>query len=514
MSVLTRAWPLAAAATLLASCASVPTPAPQASAALAPSDEVFYHVFNRSLRDSDGDGHGDLQGIIDSLDYLKELGVTSILLTPLYPSAFYHNYFASDFEGIDPEYGTMEDYHRLVAEVHKRGMKIYLDQEIQYVAYDHPWYTQSLGNPASPYSDFLVWRGPGNTQPDEGPFAIVVAKHWPDLETGITTLNMESPELKAYFDRYFLSWVDPNGDGDFSDGVDGFRIDHMMDNLDERDMHTNLFAEFWRPLFDKVRAVNPQVIFIAEQSDWGYGEDFLTRGDADYVFAFPLREAIRSFDKAKIVEAIRGTANATPQGKHQLIFIENHDMNRVASDEGMTPTRLRTAAALGILLQGTPLLYYGQELGMHGVQDMRFETDEKDIGIREAFEWEAEVEAPIHANWYRDPSKSYWTDKYSQSHDGISVEEQDGDPDSLLNFYRRLLDLRTKHPALSRGSLEVMESAPELLVVERKLDGERFHLVANLSDRMVNYQGPGQADLLGGSGRALAPYDIALFKLN
>lgn len=514
MKAAARVLPLVAAAALIASCTATPG-AGETAASLLPSDEVFYHVFNRSLRDSDGDGHGDLQGIIDSLDYLEDLGITSILLTPLYPSRFYHNYFASDFEGIDPEYGMMADYHRLVEAVHRRGMKIYLDQEIQYVAYDHYWFEDALGNPASPYSDFFVWHGPGNTKPDEGPFSIVVAQHWPDLETGITTLDMDSPKLRAWFVRYFLGWVDPDGDGDFSDGVDGFRIDHMMDDLDGRHLHTNLFAEFWRPLFDEIRAVNPEVLFIAEQADWGYGEDYLARGDVDFVFAFPLRTAIRSFDKAKIIEAIRKTAAGTPEGKHQIIFIENHDMNRVASDPGMPPERRRTAAALGILLDGTPLLYYGQELGMRGVQDLRYKSDEKDIGIREAFEWKAEVEAPIHANWYRNPDERYWTGKHSRDHDGISVEEQDDDPSSPLNHYRRLLDLRARHPALSRGSLMIVESAPELLVVERALDGERFRLVANLSDGAVRYSAPGKTDLLGGGTRGkLAPWQTALFALD
>src|SRR3546814_8054595 len=85
------------------------------------------------------------------------------------PSEFYHNYFADDFEGIDPEFGTMADYRHMVAEIHKRGMKIYLDQEIQYVAYGHPWYSSTLGKPGAPYSDFLIWHGPGNTNPEEGP---------------------------------------------------------------------------------------------------------------------------------------------------------------------------------------------------------------------------------------------------------------------------------------------------------------------------------------------------------
>src|SRR3546814_987297 len=168
----------------------------------------------------------------------------------------------------------------------------------------------------------------------------------------------------------------------------------MMDDLDNKGILTNLFQDFWKPIFAKVRAVNPDFTFIAEQSDWGYGGDFLKRGDVDFAFAFPLAGAIRSFDKDKIVTAIRETAKATPEGKGQLIFVENHDMNRVASDEGMTPARLRTAAALAMLLKGTPPIYYGQELGMRGKQRPEYKTDEKDIGPREAFEWEADVNAP------------------------------------------------------------------------------------------------------------------------
>ncbi len=509
-------------AAMLASCATAPAvssrpPVAVAAAPATPADEVFYQIFTRSMRDSNGDGEGDLQGIIDSLDYLQRLGVTSILLTPLYPSEFYHNYFADDFEGIDPEFGTMADYHRLVSAIHERGMKIYLDQEIQYVAYGHPWFTSALGNPASPYSDFLIWHGPGNTSPEEGPFGITIAPRFPDGETGITTVNMESSALKAYFQRFFLDWVDPNGDGDFSDGVDGFRLDHMMDDLDDKHILTNLFDDFWKPIFADVRATNPKVTFIAEQAHWGYGTKYLTEGDVDYVFAFPLMSAIRAFDAAKIAEAIAGTAEATPPGKHQLLFAANHDTNRLASEPGITPEKLRTAAVLTMLLKGTPLIYYGEELGMRGAQRPEYKTDEKDIGTREAFQWKADPDAAIHANWYRS-TKSYWTDRFARADDGVSVEEEAGDPGSLLSLYRRLLDLRAGHDAFRHGSARVLAASDGMLVVERALDGERFLIVSNLTDQPASYrpeQGIAPADLLGTAGTqsgavTLAPWQTAL----
>src|SRR3546814_233027 len=129
----------------------------------------------------------------------------------------------------------------------------------------------------------------------------------------------------------------------------------------------------------------------------------------------------------------------------------------------MTPARLRTAAALAMLLKGTPLIYYGQELGMRGKQRPEYKTDEKDIGTREAFEWEADVNAPVHADWYRG-EKSYWTEQFSKSNDGVSVAEEMDDPGSLLNFYRRLLEIRRQYPAFVEGDVKIVDSGPGLLV--------------------------------------------------
>jgi len=467
------------------------------------------------MRDSDGDREGDLKGIEQSLDYLKALGVTSILLTPLYPSAFYHNYFASDFEGVDPEFGTMDDYRSLVAAVHARGMKIYLDQEFQYVAYDHPWFRSALGNPKSPYGEFLIFHGPNNTKPEEGPFGITIAKRFPDDETGITTVNMKSPKFRAWATDYLLRWADPNGDGNFADGVDGFRLDHMMDDLDSKGILTNLFDDFWKPVFAELRRTNPRLKLIAEQWDWGYGGDFLKRGHVDAAFAFPLAAAIRSFDKAKIVEAIAKTEEAVPIGKHELVFVENHDMPRIASDKGMSPVKLRTAATLAVLLKGTPLIYYGQELGMRGEARPEYKSDEKDIGNREAFEWSASVEAPGQANWYKG-AKTYWTKRFARDDDGISVAEEDGDPNSLLNLYRTLLRLRAAHPALRSGSQRVIEVAGDILVVERAGNGERILIIANLSKQTAAYPAAGRDLLAGANVRGtvhLRPYQAAVIGL-
>jgi alpha-amylase len=501
--------------TLIGAAAALALGAP--AAATQPGNienEVFYHIFTRSMRDSNGDRQGDLKGIEQSLPYLQRLGVTSLLFTPLYPSPFYHNYFASDFEGIDSEFGTMKDYRHLVRSIHARGMKLYLDEEFQYVAYDHHWFKSAFGHPGSPYSDFLIFDGPNNTQPRSAVFGITIAPRFPGEETGITTVNLKSPKVKAWATDYLLRWIDPNKDGDFSDGVDGLRIDHMMDDLDNKHLLAKLFDTFWQPIFAKLRSVNPKLQIIAEQSDWGDGGDLLRHGGVDAAFAFPLTGAIRSFDRAKIVAAIIQLDRAIPPGKHELVFVENHDMGRIASDPGITPDKLRTAATLMMMLKGTPSVYYGQELGMRGTPRDEYKSDEREIGMREAFRWSARVEAPGQANWYKGP-KSYWTDRFAKDNDGISVAEQTRDPASLLNHYRRLMKLRAAHPAFRSDSQRIVPSADNLLVVERASGGERLLIVANLSDKPADYPVSG-LDLLSGvrvRGKLrLAPYNASIIR--
>jgi glycosidase len=317
----------------------------------------------------------------------------------------------------------------------------------------------------------------------------------------------------TYFDAYLHDWVDPNRDGDFTDGADGFRLDHMMDDLDSKGILTNLFADFWRPAFDRLRAINPDIALIAEQWDWQYGEDYLTRADTSAVFAFPIHEAIRSWDRTALVTAINRTSEVTPAGKAQLIFAENHDVSRIASDPGMTPEKLRSAAALVFLLRGTPILYYGQELGMRGRKDAGYQTDEADIPMREAFKWAAIDAAPEQAIWYRRPGERFWDQRYARDHDGISVEEQQLRPDSLLSHYRRLASLRRTHAALVAGEQAVMAGDARLLIVQRSTPDQRLLIVSNLSAEAVDYEGPGSAgpDLIGGGTAALRPWQTALF---
>jgi len=453
-----------------------------AAAAWSGEGEVFYQIFVRSFRDGNGDRVGDLRGIQDELGYLQELGVISLLLTPVNPSPFYHNYFATSFEGVDPAYGDVRALHALIEAVHGRKMKIYLDEEVQYVAGNHPWWKESAGRPDSKYSHYLLYHGPGNTEPESAVFNLTLTPTWDGAKIPLTTVNMLEPAVKRYFQQLFLSLVDPNHDGRFDDGVDGFRLDHMMDDLDSKGILKNLFAEFWAPIFARARALNPRIRIIAEQADWGFGDDFLARSGADMVFAFPLQRAIASLDRKGLADAITATVQKTPAGKGQLVFIENHDVIRYASVVGGDPRKERIGAALDVLLKGTPLIYYGQELGMKGKRTDAWTSDANDIPDREAMPWTGKEEAAGSAIWYRGDGP-WWSNRYNRDGDGISVAQEKQDPKSLLSFYRRLLALRRTHPEIRSGDERVLDTdQQDVLAVLRSTPTRASLLLVNLAD--------------------------------
>jgi alpha-amylase len=284
----------------------------------------------------------------------------------------------------------------------------------------------------------------------------------------------------------FKFWVDPNNDGKFDDGVDGFRLDHMMDNLDGK--LPDLFEKFWRPLLGKLRQVNPKLNIVAEQANWGsLGRDYFENGGVDRIFAFRLAFAIRSFKKDQLVAAADSTFLATPANKQQVVFIENHDTPRfsygVKSDAG----KLRVGAALNLLLGGVPSIYYGQELGMSGTNASLGATDANDIPNRSAFEWYKSDQGKGMAYWYK--VKGPWKSQFNNNvpNDGISLEEERGDPNSLWNFYRTMISIRKANPLISKGAYKTLQNDKSQVFTFMRYSGSKRIIVAvNLSDKPID----------------------------
>ncbi len=447
-------------------------------------DEVIYHVFQRSFFDSKGDQHGDLNGLRLKLDYLQQLGVTAIQLTPLYQSVYYHNYFASDFYKIDPRYGDLHDYLLLVKEVHRRGMKIYLDMETQYVASDHIWFKDSYNNPKSKYADYIVYTDKTNATPIKIVGGVSDFSGYDGVTRKLVMVNLDNKEVQEYNYRFFKYLMDPNGDGKFDDGVDGFRLDHMMDNLDNMNRLPHLFTSFWNPLITRLHKVNPKITIVAENANWGgFGIDYLEQTKINRVFDMRLAFAIRNMSKKEIEKMADSTLLRTPAGKQQVVFIENHDMSRFASAAKSDPGKLRIGCALNLLMGGVPAIYYGQELGQTGEHGNWGPNDGNDIPQRQSFEWYKSDEGPGMTYWYK--NGPWWTKGNTDiPNDGISLEEEKDDPNSLWNYYRNIIRLRREYPAIIDGGYKNLENDNDkVLTFERDKDNARVIVAVNLSDK-------------------------------
>jgi alpha-amylase len=492
--------------------------------------EVIYHLFQRSFYDSNGDLQGDLNGINSKLDYLQDLGVNAILLLPLYQSGFYHNYFADDFEKIDDEYGTMNDYINLVKAIHKHGMKIYLDMETQYVTEDHLWWKDSYGNLNSKYNDYILYDDSAHTKPSSIVFGVNGLTGYDNVFKKITTVNLKSKNVLNYNVKLFKYLADPNNDGNFDDGADGFRLDHMMDTLDNKPQLAGLFKNFWSPLFAQLKQVNPKLIFTAEQANWfSYGLDYFDEGNVDRVFDFGLQMAIATFNKNKIDSVANLTLNKTPSNKAQVVFIENHDMKRFASRVNKNIDKEKVGAALNLLIGGIPSIYYGQELGMFGGGKHFNSGDGNDIPQREAFEWYASDSGKGMALWYKN-SGPWWDSTNLKSNDGISLEEEKNDSNSLYNFYKKMIALHKSNKAIAYGSYTTIKNDNDsVLTFMRSYQDEKILVAINLSSSVKNLNINSQQNnfnaakmkLLFGdikindkSNVALKPYDIEVWILN
>jgi alpha-amylase len=448
-----------------------------------PKGEVIYHVFQRSFYDSNGDLHGDLNGVRQKLDYLQELGVTSILLLPLYESFYYHNYFAVDFNKIDPEFGTMEDYISLAKEVHRRRMRIYMDMETQYVTEDQMFWKESYNNPKSKYTDYILYNDSLNTQPESIIFGLNELPAYDGTKRRVTTANLASKNFQQYNYELFKYFVDPNGDRKFDDGVDGFRLDHCMDDLDFKGRLTNLFSKFWTPLITRLKQINPNLCIVAEQAVWAsYGNDYFNKANVDRVFAFQLQAAIASFDKNRIAAVADTTLNMIPHNKQQVVFIENHDMQRFASAVNKNLQKEKIGAALSLFIGGIPSIYYGQELGMFGknAAGKYGMTDANDIPIREAFEWYAADSGKGMALWYKNTGP-WWTETNLRPYDGISLEEERKDPNSMFNFYKTVIRLRESKSALISGAYHTLHNDNDNILSFSR--GQTVIVVFNLCDK-------------------------------
>jgi glycosidase len=458
---------------------------------------VFYEIFVRSFADSTSgplanDGIGDLQGLIERLDYLNDgdpattsdLGVTGIWLMPINPSPSYHGYDVTDYYGINPQYGTMEDFRHFLAEAHRRGIRVVTDLVLNHSSSQHPWFEAALrGDPA--YRDWYIFVPPGEVPTARGPWNQQVwqeksGQHYYGIFwSGMPDLNYRNPAVTAEAYRIAEFWLRDVG-------VDGFRLDAVRHLIEDGDvMNDTPETVAWLQGFrSRVKQVAPGAMLVGEVwTNTDTVSEYLRAGALDLAFEFDLAGAI--LDAAKSGTGIKlaytlGNVAASYPDRSYATMITNHDQNRVASELREDPRRLRLAATLLLTAPGVPFLYYGEEIGQIGAKP--------DEMIRNPMPWTGGPNGGFTA------AAAPW-EPLQPGHERRNVAAQDADPDSLLNHYRRLVRLRQAELALAVGAIRVLDTGrDDVLAYERTAGDRRLVVMANLSDGDIrDFRLPGAA---------------------
>ena len=473
---------------------------------------VVYQIYPRSFQDSNGDGIGDLPGILARLDYLAWLGIDAIWLSPIYPSPMADfGYDISDFRDIEPIFGTLADFDRLVREAHARGLRVILDFVPNHTSDRHPWFQQARADRHNARRDWYVWRDPAE---GGGP-----PNNWLS-EFGGSAWEYDSATRQYYYHAFLkqqpdLNWRHPAVRREMHDvlrfwlerGVDGFRIDvvhHLIEDGAFRDNPINpAFEQGMRPshaLLNTYTVDQPEVQEIIAElrrvvdeypEKLLIGEIHLPIDRLVTYYGVELSGIHLPFNfnligapwSAEVLRDLIATYEAAlPRGAWPNWVLGNHDTLRIASRVGAGAAHL--AAMLLLTLRGTPTLYYGDELGMQDVAIARhevrdpFEKNVPGIGV-------GRDPARTPMRWTPGPNCSFSTGRpwlpVGAKRESCNVESQAADPRSILSLYRRLLALRRARPALALGDYVGVPSADECLSYLRRHGGDSIYILLNFS---------------------------------
>ena len=478
---------------------------------------VIYQIYPRSFGDSNGDGVGDLNGITAHLDYLRDLGVDGIWITPFYPSPQVDfGYDISDYRNIDPQYGTLADFDRLVAEAKKRNIRVLADLVLNHTSDKHPWFVESRSSRTNPKSDWYIWReGKPNHQPPN---------NWQSLFGG-SSWEYDATRGQYYYHEFYkeqpdLNWHNPDVRKAMYDvarfwmerGVAGFRLDAISRLFEDPQLRDEPVLEpgtnaYGGPILNEEYTDNlPEVHDVLRQlrrvTD-GFpgrvliGETYLPNvqellkmyGRHDDELQLPMDMQVGMINRLAIADFRSRLEEAEGQigGRTPLLVFDNHDnirsWNRYG-DGAHDPAIAKVLAALLLTPRDTALVYYGQEIGMENDDPKRREDVKDPIGRRgwpkekgrdgerTPMQWDASAGAGFST------AKTTWLPVApSYQTRNVAVEEQD--PSSLLNFYRALIRLRKESPALQSGGFKLVEEAHhQVLSYVRQAPGGKTVLVA------------------------------------
>lgn len=449
------------------------------------NNSVFYEVFVRSFADSTtgplaGDGIGDLQGLIEHLDYLNDgnpatttdLGITGIWLMPIMQSPSYHGYDVTDYYTVNRDYGANEDFKRLVAEAHKRGIKVIIDLVLNHTSDQNPWFLDAR-QPGSAHRDWYIWSdtNPGYLGPwgeevwhklgNQWYYGIFVAS-MPDLNYKTPAVTEEMLKVT----RYWLKDM----------GADGYRLDAIRHLIEEGKTQENTpVTHEWLRKFNQVyKEANPQAVTIGEI--WTNSKTVATYiGDqVDLAFEFDLAQAIlgsvNNGSAASLALPQAVDKLSFPAGQYAT-FITNHDQDRTMSQFSGDVTKAKLAATILLTNPGVSFIYYGEEIGMTG--------QKPDENIRTPMQWTPGQYAGFSTQRPWEPANS--------GYEQVNVQTENASSDSLLSLYRKLIQLRNAHSALRVGSLVQVETTPsKVSAFLRQSADETVLVILNFGDTPVS----------------------------
>jgi alpha-amylase len=414
----------------------------------------YYEIFVGSFYDSDGDGMGDLKGVEEKLDYISDLGCNGIWLMPIMPSPTYHKYDTTDYEAVDEAYGSVDDFKELASACHEKGIRLIIDVAMNHSSSQHPWFTQAC--------EYLAGLKAGE-KPDDTVCPYVDYYHFSDKQEGTTyyavpgssswwyegsfwsempDLNLKSPAVQKEFEEVADYWIDL--------GVDGFRMDAAMHYEENA---TNANCDILNKLYTYCKEKNPQFYMVSEV--WASENviaDYYASGTPS-MFNFDagtakgaLVNAVRKGDPVSLVNSMLKYQNDFSQKNPDYIdapFLSNHDMARIANTLVNDPDKIKTAAGLLMTMNGSPFVYYGEEIGMNssGTKDenkripMVWSKTDTTGMTKGPADMDAGIESPFPAE-----------------------DEQEKDKDSILSYYKNALRLRNQNPEIARGTIEKVES--------------------------------------------------------
>ncbi len=401
-------------------------------AAANPKNDVYYELFVRSFADSDGDGIGDFKGVTENIDYLENLGITAIWLMPVNEGPSYHGYSITDYYGVESDYGTIDDFQTLIDTAKDHGIKIMMDLVINHTSDQHPWYKDAQYNMDSPYREYYLWTA------DHTAYSSFVG--------GMVDLNLESDAVVEEIHDIIDFYMDM--------GVTGFRLDaakhFMIKDINNNSIASNIV--FISQLNAYIKSVNPNSFLVSEvfEDTFDLYERYFQGSDSVFNFyaSNKIVNAMNGSSISRLAGRIQNSYEAFAENNPDYVdtpFLRNHDQDRLASlvNSDYPLERLKLASRVLLTLPGSPIIYYGEEIGLKGTRFEGLTMDGYDGTIYDEYR-----RSPLlWGNQYT----ATWLPEYGFNEGLATVEDQLGDENSLLATYQKMIELRKDHMALMYG---------------------------------------------------------------